>query len=147
MVYSILALFVFVVGIILLFSKELIKSSIFNFLLTVFLFIVLILKQHYLLALSFLAIDILVKLEFFLFLTNKSLFKRKHSFKRKGSLKKIMASFLVAIIFGIFFVVYHNKVIESFVVKPKNLDVLVISTISTLFLLSGYIVKSRLWKK
>lgn len=147
MEYKVIAIGILLIGLFVLFSKQMIKMTLLSFLITVLLFIVLVANGHYLLALGYITIDSLIKFEFFLFLTNKDLKSKPPVFKQSRLIKKITSSFLIVILSGISFVYYDNKHSEKLPVEINSLEVLTISCIVTIFLISGYIIKSNKWKQ
>lgn len=147
MVYNFLALIIIILGLFVLFSKETMKISVLSFSISLILFSTLVFEGYFLLALIFLTIDVLVKFELFLFLTNKNIIKKKDPFKKKQMIKKITSIFVVALGIGISYVFYEKKVKTEMFEYKHNMDMLIISTIVTLFIISGYVIKSKKWKQ
>lgn len=147
MVYNFLALMIIILGLFVLFSKETMKISVLSFSISLILFSTLVFEGYFLLALIFLTIDVLVKFELFLFLTNKNIIKKKDPFKKKQMIKKIFSIFFVALGVGISYVFYEKKVKTEMFEYKHNMDMLIISTIVTLFIISGYVIKSKKWKQ
>lgn len=147
MVYNFLALIIIILGLFVLFSKETMKISVLSFSISLILFSTLVFEGYFLLALIFLTIDVLVKFKLFLFLTNKNIIKKKDPFKKKQMIKKISSIIVVALGVGISYVFYEKKVKTEMFEYKHNMDMLIISTIVTLFIISGYVIKSKKWKQ
>lgn len=144
--YNILAVLILAIGSFVLFSKEVIKVSLLSFIITFILFLVLLANEYYLLGLAFLIMDVLFKFKFFIFLNNKELIEKSPSFKKQQVMKKFLVSMLVAISVGVMRVIYEGKYHGLISEKNNELEMLTFGTIVSIFLISGYVVKSRKWK-
>lgn len=147
MEYNIIAVLITFVGLFILFSKQMVKMSLLSFFMTLVLFISLIVKEYYLLAFAFLLVDILTKFELFLFLTNKNLLIKKTMFRQQQYFKKIMVSVVFVIMLGIVHTYYKLKNKVDVDLTPNNLELLTVGSVITIFIISGYIMKSRRWKQ
>lgn len=147
MEYNIVAAVVLLIGLFVLFSKQMVKMSMLSFLMTLVLFVSLVVKGYYLLALVYVAIDVLIKFEFFLFLTNKKLVYKKPLFKQQQLIKRLITSIVLVVVVGIVHSFYKLKNTQIARQELTSLELLTIGSVVAIFMISGYVVKSRKWKQ
>ena len=147
MEYNIVAIFITLIGLFVLFSKQMVKMSLISFLITLVLFVTLVVKGYYLIGLAYVAIEVLIKFELFLFLTNKNLVNKKSLFKQQQLVKKLVTSVVLVVLVGIVHSFYKLKNTEVVKLEVGNLELLTIGSVVTIFLISGYVVKSQKWKQ
>tara|TARA_Y100000385_G_C12948461_1_gene574423 strand:- start:35 stop:478 length:444 start_codon:yes stop_codon:yes gene_type:complete len=147
MEYNIVAIFITLIGLFVLFSKQMVKMSLISFLITLVLFVTLVIKGYYLLGLAYVTIEVLIKFELFLFLANKNLVSKKSLFKQQQLVKKLVTSVVLVVLVGIVHSFYKLKNTEVVKLEVGNLELLTIGSIVTIFLISGYVVKSQKWKQ
>ena len=142
-----IAVLILLIGVFILFSKEMVKTSMLGFFMTFIMFIVLLVNKYYFLALTYIAIDVFIKFEIFLFLTNKGLFKKKVLFKKQQYAKKIVVSMVLVIFAGLMHALYNNKNVNMSVGQNNSLELLTVACVVSIFLVSGYVIKSDRWKQ
>lgn len=145
--YNIISLFVLIVGIYLIFNKSVLKSVMISFLITLILFSLLVVKELYILALVYLVIDSFVKLELFLYFTNKKIVEKPMSFTKGKRLKKAFVVIVSSMFIASVFVINRNLTPVAVSDSKPDLELLIVSMIVVIFITSGYIIKSEKWKK
>lgn len=145
--YSVISLFVLIIGVYLIFNKSVLKSVMISFLITLILFALLVVKELYVLALAYLVIDSFVKLELFLYFTNKKIVEKPINFTKSQRLKKTFVVIVSSIFIASVFVINRNLIPVAQSDSKPDLELLIVSMIVVIFISSGYIIKSEKWKK
>lgn len=146
MVFNFVALVVLVLGLFVLFSKHRMKMSNLNLVMSFVVFGLLLFKGYYLTSLVYLTISVLISFEIFLYLTNKQLIYKKHSFIKQNAVHKLASLIITSVLTGVVYIYFIKKTEFIAISKNYSFDVLVVSVVSTLFIISGYIVRSKKWK-
>lgn len=145
MLINALCLATLTVGIFIIFSKNVNKSILISFLLSSIIFSVFLLHKKPLIGFVYLTIDSLVKFELFLFFTNKKINIKKYVFRKKNTFLKLGTAILAVMLTGISYVLLKGQGYRAELTN-HNSDLLIISLIATLLIISGFIVRSQKWK-
>lgn len=147
MYYNLLALLVLLVGVFVLFSRNTMKMILLSLVPTLVIFFVIITRGLFLLSVVFLILDIFIKLKLFIFLINKEKSIKKLSFKKEEAFMKFLGVGIISCMTSIMYLLNTRvgfKINTNKILMVQN-ELAIISIIVTVFLISGYVVKSKKW--
>lgn len=145
--YSVISIIVLCLGLYLLFTKDVLRSVLLSFIMTLILFSVLVVKELYILALSYLIMDPLIKLVLFLYFTNKKIESKPIVFLKNQKFRKFLTVVVASIFVGSIYVTNTSIKTTLIVERKTSLELMIVSLIVVIFITSGYVIKSEKWKR
>lgn len=153
MLFSLIAVFVFTIGLTSIFSKKIQTSILLSFLITIICVSVLISKELYFFSIVYGVIDIYTKIYLLMFFINKKQTERSVKFKKRKKMFNVYAALTISIFISILLVFEKvilektNSITNSEIYKYELNEIVVLAMIISIFGIAGYVTKSKRWNK
>lgn len=147
MLYSVISMILIMLGLYIIFNKKIINTILMSFLLSLFVFIVLMINKLFFLAIMVALIDVFAKIYILIFYINKKEIYRTKSFNRKTIFKKIIEVISITIFLSIGLVLIKNNNTDGNIIEIRGeiSESVLLAIVITLFSVAGYVTKSKRW--